>query len=142
MEYPGGGDGGQSNLIVFGGGIVVNGEVVHRSSTRRGTRRLRLGGDAFVTLEAGAPLDADPQRWARTHPGLYTERVAPGHLPAAFSNPIYVDVDGDARFTAPGLPPRAPRWQLGRWLLVGALLVFGSALWRRNRRLRDTGGSV
>ena len=122
--------------------VLVNGEVVHRSSTRRGTRRLRLGRDAFVTLEAGAPLDADPQRWARTHPGLYTERVAPGHLPAAFSNPIYVDVDGDARFTAPGLPPRAPRWQLGRWLLVGALLVFGSALWRRNRRLRDTGGSV
>ena len=105
------------------------------------TQRLRVRGDAFVTLEAGAPLDADPASWARIHPGLYTERVAPGHLPTAFSNPIYVDVDGDARFTPPGLSPRAPRWQLGHWLIVGALLAFVAALWRRSRGARDAIGS-
>lgn len=121
--------------------MLVNGEVVHRSPTRSGTQRLRVRGDAFVTLEAGAPLDADPANWARIHPGLYTERVAPGHLPAAFSNPIYVDVDGDARFTPPGLSPRAPRWQLGHWLIVGALLAFVAALWRRSRGARDAIGS-
>ena len=113
--------------------LLVNGEVVREGSARSATQHLQLGGDAFVTLEAGAPLDAQPERWAHAHPGLYAERIAPGHLPAAFSNPIYVDVDGDGRFTAPGLPPQLPHWSPRFWLLGAALGVLVAALWRRQR---------
>ena len=66
---------------------------------------LELERDAFVGVEAGAPLDADPATWAASHPGLYTEVLAPGFLPVLFSNPVFVDVDGNGRFDAPGLAP-------------------------------------
>jgi len=67
--------------------------------------RLALDRDAFVGVEAGVPLDADPVAWAASHPGLYTQVLAPGFLPVLFSNPIWVDVDGNGRFDAPGLAP-------------------------------------
>ena len=37
--------------------------------------------------------------------GVYTEVLAPGFLPVLFSNPVFVDVDGNGRFDAPGLAP-------------------------------------
>ncbi len=83
--------------------ILVNGEVVRATSERTGAFDLALARDGFVTLEAGAPLGADPVEWARAHPGLYTEVVAPGFVAAAFTNPVFVDVDGNGRFDAPGL---------------------------------------
>jgi hypothetical protein len=83
--------------------ILVNGEVVSAGPARKGTLDLALSHDAFVTLEAGAPLDADPADWIRAHPGLYTEVIAPGFIPAAFTNPVFVDVDGNGRFDPPGL---------------------------------------
>ena len=53
------------------------------------------------------------------------DRIARGHVPSAFSNPIYVDVDGDGRFTPPGLPPRAPDRPVHRWLWTAfVLFVF------------------
>ena len=113
--------------------LLVNGEVVHRSSRREATRFLHLERDAFVTLEAGVPLDADPERWSHTHPGPYVERIAPGHLPTAFSNPIYVDVDGDGEFTAPGLPPLPPQASTRGWLFPGLLGVILVAGWRWKR---------
>src|SRR5262249_36258511 len=49
--------------------ILVNGEVVRAGRERTGAFDLALARDAFVTLEAGAPLDADPAAWIRAHPG-------------------------------------------------------------------------
>jgi hypothetical protein len=83
--------------------ILVNGEVVQTGRERAGTLELALERDAFVTLEAGAPLDADAQQWIRAHPGLYTEVIAPGFVSTMFTNPVFVDVDGNGRFDAPGL---------------------------------------
>lgn len=113
--------------------VLVDGEVVRALPERSGQLDLRLARDAFVTLEAGAPLDADPAVWFATHRGLYTEAIAPGHIPTAFSNPIYVDADGDGRWTAPGLAPA--RDGSGRWpVWVALLAALGSAwLWRRTR---------
>jgi hypothetical protein len=83
--------------------VLVNGEVVHAGPERTGALELPLARDGFVTLEAGAPLDADPAQWIRSHPGLYSEAIAPGFVPAAFSNPVFVDADGNGRFDPPGL---------------------------------------
>jgi hypothetical protein len=83
--------------------VLVNGEVVHAGPERSGTVELHLARDGFVTLEAGAPLGADPALWIRAHPGLYTEAIAPGFVAQAFSNPVFVDADGNGKFDAPGL---------------------------------------
>jgi hypothetical protein len=48
--------------------------------------------DGFLTLEV----------WGEASP-VYAD-VAPKFAPFAFSNPIFVDADGDGVFTAPGLP--------------------------------------
>ena len=83
--------------------VLVNGEIVHAGAERVGSLELPLARDGFVTLEAGVPLDTDSERWIRAHPGLYSEAIAPGFVPAAFTNPVYVDADGNGRFDAPGL---------------------------------------
>jgi len=48
--------------------------------------------DGFLTLEVSGEPSPD------------YAAVAPDFVPFAFSNPIFVDADGDGRFTAPGLP--------------------------------------
>jgi len=58
---------------------------------------------AFVTLEAGAPPEAEAEGWLAQHPGLYTELLAPGFVSSAFANPIFVDADGNGSFDPPGL---------------------------------------
>jgi hypothetical protein len=120
--------------------LLVNGEVVFVSNEGLGVVPLRLGRDAFVTLEAGVPLDVDPAVWKATHPGLYTEVLAPGFLPAAFTNPVYVDVDGDGNWSAPGLPPTAAhRRQELAWAAAAALAlggVFAGSSHRARRRAR------
>jgi hypothetical protein len=47
--------------------------------------------DAFVTIEVEGPAQ-----------GVYAE-LYPGFTPFAFTNPIFVDADGDGAWTAPGL---------------------------------------
>jgi hypothetical protein len=97
---------------------------------------LSLERDAYVTVEAGAPLDVDPAAWIAAHPGLYSEAIAPGFVPAAFANPIFVDVDGNGRFDAPGLPAPPPGSLVGGfgWLLATLGLVGTFLLVRRRRR--------
>jgi hypothetical protein len=78
----------------------VNGELVHRAPIRTGAEvRLPLvfPRDAFVTVEVEGPAE-----------GLYAEAL-PDFVPFAFTNPIFVDHDGNGRFDAPGLPERLPR---------------------------------
>ena len=56
---------------------------------------LEFASDSFVTVEVqGDPLGEDAGRY---------RAVAPGFTPLAFSNPIFVDADGDGAWTAPGL---------------------------------------
>jgi hypothetical protein len=96
---------------------------------------LTLERDSFLTLEAGAPLDAAPAAWAASHPGEYAEVVARGFLPAAFTNPIWVDVDGDGSFAKPGLPP--PPTRAGPQHAAGVILLLAAlALFVRRRRAR------
>lgn len=93
--------------------LLVNGEVAKRfAELPRGadavlrfarSEELALEADAFVTLEAGAALDAEAEQWSASHPGLYTELLAPGFVSSAFANPILVDADGNGSFDPPGL---------------------------------------
>lgn len=76
----------------------VDGALVHRAPIARGESAslpLVFAKDAFVTVEVEGPAE-----------GLYRD-VLPGFVPFAFSNPIFVDVDGNGRWDAPGLPERA-----------------------------------
>ncbi len=77
----------------------VNGELVHRAPIARGESAvlpLAFASDAFVTVEVEGPAE-----------GVYRD-VLPGFVPFAFTNPIFVDVDGNGRFDAPGLPAILP----------------------------------
>ncbi len=77
----------------------VNGELVHRAPIARGESAalpLAFAKDSFVTVEVEGPAE-----------GLYRD-VLPGFVPFAFSNPIFVDVDGNGRYDAPGLPAQLP----------------------------------
>ncbi|MEM9176181.1 MAG: CehA/McbA family metallohydrolase, partial [Myxococcota bacterium] len=77
----------------------VNGELVHRGPIAAGESRalpLAFARDAFVTVEVEGPAE-----------GRYAEAL-PGFTPFAFTNPIFVDVDGNGRFDAPGLPDDLP----------------------------------
>jgi hypothetical protein len=124
--------------------LLVNGEVVRRYASAdlsgedvlrlRRNEELALERDAFITLEAGVPLDTDRKRWAETSGGIYASTIAPGFLPIAFANPIFVDVDGNGRFDPPGLPP-APPLVARAWLVSAAVVALSSAawLWRRRR---------
>jgi len=59
---------------------------------------LRFEQDAFVTVEVEGRAD----------PTSIYSLVAPGFTPFAFTNPIFVDVDGNPGWTPPGLPDPLP----------------------------------
>jgi hypothetical protein len=74
--------------------VFVNGKLADERGLERGVAvdlPLQLPRDAFVTVEVEGVPDA-----------TYAT-VLPGFTPFAFSNPIFVDADGDGRFT-----PEAP----------------------------------
>jgi hypothetical protein len=77
----------------------VNGELVHRAPIQSGeiaSLPLTFTKDSFVTVEVEGPAE-----------GLYRDAL-PEFTPFAFTNPIFVDVDGNGRFDAPGLPETPP----------------------------------
>jgi hypothetical protein len=77
----------------------VNGELVHRAPIAPGQKAqlpLAFERDAFVTVEVEGPIE-----------GRYAEAL-PDFTPFAFTNPIFVDVDGNGKFDAPGLPAILP----------------------------------
>ena len=93
--------------------VLVNGEVVHRFLNlpppetgvvpRLETElKLHLEHDAFITLEAGAPLPQNEDA-PNVPPGGVYSLVAPGFVPMAFANAIYLDVDLNGVFDPPGL---------------------------------------
>jgi hypothetical protein len=127
--------------------LLVDGRVARRFSdlSREGAVRfereveLALARDAFLTLEAGAPLDADAERWGRERGGLYARTVAPGFVSQLVANPIWVDVDGDGRL-APH-PPAPGAVAATRRLVTSAavLLALAVAWWRLRARARRAG---
>jgi hypothetical protein len=79
--------------------VYVNGELTHTLSiTSPGNRDvvLSFAADCFVTVEVEGSA------------GPIYRAVAPGFTPFAFTNPIFVDADGDGAWTPPGLPDDLP----------------------------------
>ena len=102
---------------------------------------LSLVRDAFLTLEAGAPLDEEAAERARGGGEVYARAVAPGFVSQLVANPIWIDVDGDGRFTPPP-SRRAPGEQdaLRRLLVTAAgLLVLAFVWWRLRAHPRRSG---
>jgi hypothetical protein len=132
--------------------LLVNGEVVRvfrelaeppevlRLSERV---ELRLRADGFLTVEAGVPLDTEPARWISRRGGVYASLVAPGFVPQALSNPIWVDVDGDGAIAAPGLP-HAGLGEAGDRLVSIVLLILLLAVvwWRLHLRAARAGATI
>lgn len=76
--------------------IQINGETVDEYQLNEGNEHtllipLAFEKDSFVTVEVSGPATHD------------YSAVYPEISPYAFSNPIYVDYDGDGKWTAPGL---------------------------------------
>jgi hypothetical protein len=79
--------------------VYVNGALEREDYIRAGETRevdLEFTGDSFVTVEVEGEANAT------------FEAVNPGFTPFAFTNPIFVDADGDGEWTAPGLPDSLP----------------------------------
>jgi hypothetical protein len=124
--------------------LLADGEVVRRyrpdgpaegSPIRlRAEERLRFERDVFLTLEAGIALDADPGAWLDEHSGVYSETLAPGFVPMAFSNPIFVDVDGNGRFDPIGLPVTAASDPVPVGAVAAAAALVLGVWWLRRRR--------
>ena len=79
--------------------VYVNGARVGRLPVRAGQVLqvpLAFAKDSFVTVEVEGPAQ-----------GLYA-KILPGYTPFAFANPIFVDANGDGRWSAPGLPDSLP----------------------------------
>jgi MYXO-CTERM domain-containing protein len=101
----------------------------------RAEERLRFDRDAFLTLEAGAPLDADRRAWLRERSGVYSETLAPGFVPLAFSNPIFVDVDGNGRFDPIGRPLAVQSDPVPAAVVAATLALLLGLWWLRRRRV-------
>ena len=81
--------------------VYVDGALRERIAITRGETRelaLEFAADAFVTVEVEG----------RAEKGSIFAALAPGFTPFAFSNPVFVDADGDGRWRAPGLPLELP----------------------------------
>ncbi len=94
--------------------VFVNGQLVRRVPVVPSTFSLRFFGtialaqltqDAYVVVEAGQVLPEDP---TVQPPSLgLLGVVEPGVVSLAFTNPIFLDVDGNGQFDPPGVPPPA-----------------------------------
>jgi len=91
--------------------LVINGEVVFQAPVGPSPvdqvwrKTLVLGRDAWVIAEAGWPLDT-----LERPEGTVFSMVAPGHVPIGFTNPIWLDVDGDGLWsTTAGLEGLGPQ---------------------------------
>jgi len=87
-----------SELRVYVNGVLADARPIARGESA--TIPLVFAGDAFVTVEVEGDAVGDTADRYRA--------VAPRMVPFAFTNPIFVDVDGDG-WQAPGLgsPPPA-----------------------------------
>jgi hypothetical protein len=93
--------------------VWVNGEIVRNLKAGPQTEIVRLDKiislnlekDSWIVIEA--TTTPDPESGEPSRPGGLYNIIAPKFAPLAFTNPIFVDVNGNGRFDPPGLPPRA-----------------------------------
>ena len=79
--------------------VYVNAALEREVPIRAGEARelsLEFAGDSFVTVEVEGEVN---ETFAAVNPGFSS---------FAFTNPIFVDADGDGHWTAPGLPASIP----------------------------------
>ncbi len=87
--------------------LIVNGEVVESEALPAGrdvaraerTWTVTADRDSWLLVEAGWPLSDASTRSPRVG-GRYGE-VAPGYVPIGFTNPVWVDADGDGAWAPP-----------------------------------------
>jgi hypothetical protein len=125
--------------------LLADGEVVRRYDVDgpaedgavrfRAEERMQFDRDVFLTLEAGAALDADRREWLAARSGVYSETLAPDFVPLAFSNPIFVDVDGNGRFDPIGRPLEAASDPVPAAVGAAALASLIGLWWLRRRRV-------
>jgi hypothetical protein len=123
--------------------LLADGEVVKRYrgsdfEQRDGVRlhateQFTFEHDVFLTLEAGVPLTAERDSWLAEHGGVYSDALAPHYLPMAFTNPVYVDVDGNGVFDPVGLPLAAARATPARFAGVWVAVAVGFPWWWHRR---------
>ena len=98
------------------------------------TEQFTFDHDVFLTLEAGAPLAAKRDSWLAEHGGIYSGVLAPNFIPTAFTNPVFVDVDGNGVFDPVGLPLAAAATATpARFAAIWVMVAVGLPLWRRRR---------
>jgi hypothetical protein len=78
--------------------LVMNGDVIFRESlTQEGPRDWRVhlwvDADSWIIAEAGWPLDREDRPEGTTY-----AKVANGHVPIGFTNPVFMDADGDGEW--------------------------------------------
>ncbi len=93
--------------------IYTNGTLAREIPVSNGDKAVRydknvtldLARDAWVVVEAGAALPSDPSQ-EPAEPDVYKHITVGtnGFRPIGFTNPLFVDVDGNGKFDAPGLP--------------------------------------
>jgi hypothetical protein len=96
--------------LIHNGAVVFQTEVggLGPDMTREWEVPLSLTADAWLIAEAGWSL-TNPERPAGTY-----AMVAPGHVPIGFTNPIWLDVDGDEQWGPIEVPEApAPQGPLG-----------------------------
>jgi len=78
--------------------VLVNGDLVH-------AQQLDPGSNSEQSFDVELTFNSDSQVMIEVEgePSEIYETVYPGQIPYAFSNPIFVDADGDGRWEAPGL---------------------------------------
>lgn len=93
--------------------IYANGELLEDIEAGPQSEIVRLDRSVALTFERDtwlvieATTRADPESGEPSRPGGLYDIVAPGFAPLAFTNPIFVDVDGNGRFDPPGISPRS-----------------------------------
>jgi hypothetical protein len=93
--------------------------------------------DTYFIVEAGANLDPLPES------PEFVDMIVPGMLPHAFTNPIFVDLDGDG-FDPPGLPVMASATGEGEIVPAFARIVRRDQTWvaRMGDWWRDLVGEI
>jgi hypothetical protein len=82
--------------------VPANFQAPGQTSRFRATLRMTVPQDTYFIVEAGAKLPPSPSSLPAPPPIVDT--VEPGVVPTSVTNPIFVDVDGNASFDPPGLP--------------------------------------
>jgi hypothetical protein len=97
---------------------------------------LTLDRDAWLVVEAVASNGNNVQ--IPQPPGGLYNIIAPSFVPLAFTNPIFVDIDGNGQFDPPGIPPSPsemlPPWSVKASIVAAFLAVFFAVGYVRRRR--------